>query len=122
MKLDLANNQITIHSDGHIQIEGESITMKAKKDILLEAGEKLTAKSMKEMSMTTNDAMKQESLKAFKISTMDELTTSSMKDTKVSATMNLSLSGTMKAEMKGLQASVEGTAQATVKAAMVMIN
>jgi type VI secretion system secreted protein VgrG len=113
---------IELSSKTKIIIKSKDIDIKAEKNINIEAGETMTLKSGKAMQLSTQDTMKQESMKEFKISTMDNLSTSSMKDTKVSATMNLTLEGTMKAEMKGLQASVEGSAQATVKAAIVMIN
>ncbi|MBL0104979.1 MAG: hypothetical protein IPP51_15180 [Bacteroidetes bacterium] len=113
---------IEISSKKKITITSKDIDIKAEKNINIEAGGEMNIKSAKAMHLSTQDAMKQESMKEFKIATMDKFNTSSLKDTKIAATMNLSLEGTIKAEMKGLQASVQGTAQATVKAAIVMIN
>lgn len=121
MKLDLANNQITIQSQGHIQVEAETITMQSYKDFNIEAGGKLSIKSREEMTLATENTMKQEAMEDFEISTSRNLTARAMQDAKMKA-MNLSLEGAAKAELKGVQAAMEGSAQATVKAAMVMIN
>lgn len=116
------DDTIELKSKKSILIQSEEINIKADKNITIEAGGEMTLKSAKAMSLGTQDEMKQEAMKAFKISTNDQLQASSMQDAKISSTTNLSLEGTVKAEMKGGMASLEGSAQTTVKGGFVMIN
>ena len=137
IRLHFANNQITIQSQGHIQISANSIDMKAKKNINIEAGEELHIKSGKLMEVKTDDEFKLEAMKKIDVYTYDEMSVMSTKNATFASNMTLTLEGTQKvvmngievevtgsasAKMSGAQANFEGTAMAVIKAPMVMIN